>query len=120
MKAGTRFGRALFEKVFEYHNEWTAAFFAEQDRRGEPGRFDRAKAPVIMELLKRQLLSPQYIQHSARALFVVGQANAQERAEILQALFDLPRAEVVKRVQAGTLGQGALSAHDYVYDFAEA
>jgi malate synthase len=120
VKAGTRFDRALFEKVFEYHDEWTAAFFAEQDRRGEPGRFDRAKAPVIMELLKRQLFSPQYIQHSARALFVVGQANAKDRAEILEALFDLPRAEVVKRVQAGTLGKGALSAHDYVYDFVEA
>ena len=41
-----------------------------------PGRFDRAKAPIIMELLKRQLLSPRYIQHSARVLFVVGQANS--------------------------------------------
>jgi len=116
VKAGTRFTRALFEKLWEYHNEWTSAFFAEMDRRGDPGRFDRAKAPVIMELLKRQLLSPRYIQHSARVLFVVGQANQQERAQILEAIFDFSREEIVKGVQAGTLSQAARAAHDYVYD----
>jgi malate synthase len=119
IKAGTRFTRELFQKVWDYHNEWTSEFFAEMDRRGDPGRFDRAKAPVIMDLLKRQLLSPRYIQHSARVLFVVGQANPQERAEILEAIFDLSREEIVKRVQAGTLNRNALSAHDYVYDIFE-
>jgi malate synthase len=62
------------------------------------------------------LLSPRYIQHSARVLFVVGQANKQEREQILEAIFDLSREEIVKRVQAGTLKQIALAAHDYVYD----
>ena len=116
VKAGTRFTPELFQKVWDYHNEWTAEFFAELDRRGDPGRFDRAKAPIIMELLKRQLLSPRYIQHSARVLFVVGQANQQERAQILEAIFDLSREEIVMRVQASTLNQAALSAYDYVYD----
>ncbi len=119
IKAGTRFTRELFEKVWDYHNEWTSEFFAEMDRRGDPGRFDRAKAPVIMDLLKRQLLSPHYIQHSARVLFLVGQANQQERAQILEAIFDLSRQEVVKRVRAGTLNEIALTAHDYVYDIFE-
>ncbi len=72
VKAGTRFTRDLFQKVWDYHNEWTAQFFAELDRMGDPGRFDRSKAPVIMELLRRQLLSPNYIQHSARVLFRYG------------------------------------------------
>jgi malate synthase len=116
VKAGTRFTRELFEKLWDYHNEWTSAFFAELDRRGDPGRFDRAKATIIMELLKRQLLSPRYIQHSARVLFVVGQANEQERAQTLEAIFDISRDDIVKRVQAGTLNEGALAAHDYVYD----
>ena len=89
VKAGTRFDRALFEKVFAYHDEWTAAFFAEQDRSGAPGRFDRAKAPVIMELLKRQLLSPRYVQHSARVLFIIGQARPALHGQILEAIFDL-------------------------------
>jgi malate synthase len=116
VKAGTRFTRELFEKLWNFHNEWTAEFFAELDRHGDPGRFDRTKAPVIMEILKRQLLSPRYIQHSARVLFVVGQANQQERAEILGAIFDLSRQEIVKRVEAGSLSKIALAAHDYVYD----
>jgi malate synthase len=120
VKAGTRFTRDLFQKLWDYHNEWTAAFFAELDRHGDPGRFDRSKAPVIMELLKRQLLSPRYIQHSARVLFIVAEANKQERAQILEAIFDLSREEIVRRVQSGVLRQKALDAHDYVYDiFAE-
>ncbi len=105
--------------MWDYHNEWTSEFFAELDRRGDPGRFDRSKAPLIMDLLKRQLLSSHYIQHSARVLFVVGQANPQERAQILDAIFDLSREEVVKRVQNGRLSKAALAAHDYVYDIFE-
>jgi malate synthase len=116
VKAGTRFTKALFEKLWDFHNEWTYAFFAELDRRGDPGRFDRAKAPVIMELLKRQLLCPRYIQHSARVLFVAGEANSQEHTQIFEAIFDLSREEIVKRVQAGVMSTKALAAHDYVYD----
>ncbi len=116
VKAGTRFTRQLFEKLQDCHNQWTAEFFAEMDRHGDPGRFDRSKAPIIMDLLHRQLLSPRYIQHSARVLFVVAQANQQERERILEAIFDLSREEAVKRVQAGTLNRSALDAHDYVYD----
>jgi malate synthase len=119
VKAGTRFTREMFNKVWDYHNEWTSEFFAELDRRHDPGRFDRSKAPVIMDLLKRQLLSPHYIQHSARVLFVVGQANPQERAQILDAIFDLTREEILKRVKAGTLKKLALEAHDYIYDVFE-
>ena len=116
VKAGTRFTKELFEKLWDCHNEWTYAFFAELDRRGDPGRFDRAKAPVIMELVKRQLLCTRYIQHSARVLFVAGEANSQEHTQIFEAIFDLSREEIVKRVQAGTMSKKALAAHDYVYD----
>ena len=116
VKAGTRFTKELFQKVWDYHNQWTAAFFAELDRHGDPGRFDRAKSPVIMELLKRQLLSPKYIQHSARVLFVMGQATGQQREQILEAIFDLSRGEIMQRLQAGTVNPAALAAHDYVYD----
>jgi malate synthase len=120
IKAGTPLTPELFEKVFAAHNEWTAAFFAELDRQGDPGRFDRSKATVIMELLKKQLLSPRYIQHSARVLFVLGPASAQERGELLEAIFDLSRDELVKRVAGVTISKSALAAHDYVFDiFAE-
>jgi malate synthase len=116
VKAGTRFTRELFQKVWDYHNEWTSAFFAEQDRIGGAARFDRSKAPVIMDLLRRQLLSRRWVQHSARVLFAVGQASPQERSQILDAIFDLPREEIVKRVRAGTMAESALSAHDYALD----
>jgi malate synthase len=119
VKAGTPFTPELFDKVWDYHNEWTSQFFAELDRRHDSGRFDRSKAPVIMELLKRQLLSPRYIQHSARVLFEVGQANEQDRAQIMDAIFDLSREEIVKRVRAGSLKKLALDAHDYIYDVFE-
>ncbi len=116
VEAGTRFTKELFQKVWDYHNEWTAEFFAELDRRGDPGRFDRAQAPVIMDLLKRQLLSPKYLQHSARVLFLLAQAAGKEREQILTAIFDLARQEIERRVQAGTMESSALAVHDYVYD----
>ena len=111
VKAGTRFTRDLFEKVWQYHNEWTSAFFAEQDRRGDPGRFDRSKAPIIMELLRRQLLSPRYIQHSARVLFVLAEAGEKDRKEILDAIFDLERDQIRNKA--------VLKAYDYVYDIVD-
>jgi malate synthase len=116
VKAGTPFTKELFRRLWDYHNEWTYELFAELDRLGNPGRFDRAKAPVIMEILKRQLLAPRYIQHSARVLFVLGPANEQEREQFLEAIFTPSREEVVERVQAGTLDKSALNAHDYIYD----
>jgi malate synthase len=116
VKAGTRFTRELFDKLWAYHNEWTKAFFAELDKRGDPGRFDRSKADLIMQMLHKQLLSPHYIQHSARVLFVVGQANKQEGAQLLEAIFDHSREEVVKLVLSGKMSAAALAAHDYVFD----
>ena len=116
VKAGMRFTRELFDKVFDYHNEWTAQFFAELDGMGNPGMFDRSKAPIIMELLHKQLLSPNYIQHSARVLFVLAEAGGKERGLMLEAIFDLSREEVVKRVEAGAMERAALVARDYVYD----
>ena len=115
IKAGTRFTRELFDKVWNYHNEWTAALFAELDRRGDPARFDRSKAPVIMELLKRQLLSPRYIQHSARCSLLSGARNPRSDADSGRHLRSF-REEVVKQIESGALNKAALAAHDYVYD----
>ena len=116
VKAGTPVSPELFEEVLRAHDAWTAAFFAEQDRRGEPSRFDRSKAPVIMDLLRRQLLSPRYIQHSARVLFVLGEAHAEDRTALLDAIFDLERPELARRVSTGKAAAAALAAHDYVHD----
>jgi malate synthase len=120
VKAGTRLDPPLFEKVFRSHAEWTEAFFAEQDRRGDPARFDRSKAPVIMGLLRRQLASPRYLQHSARVLFLLGAAPPEEHGPLLDAILDLERGEVSRRVAAGSLPAGALAAHDYALDVTSA
>jgi malate synthase len=69
-----------------------------------------------MELLKRQLLSPRSIQHSARLLFVLAQASAAEREQILEAVFNLSRDEIVKRLRAGTVKPEAFATRDYIYD----
>jgi hypothetical protein len=49
--------------------------FSDLDRRGDPDRLDHSKAPIVMELLKKQLLCPGYIQRSAHVLSVIGKAN---------------------------------------------
>ncbi len=114
--AGTRFTEELFQKVWNYHNEWTAEFFAELDRRGDPGRFDRSKATVIMELLQRQLLFAEI--HPAQRARAVRAGAGQRRGarQILEAIFDLSREEIVRRVQAGAIKPAVLATHDYVYD----
>jgi malate synthase len=49
-------------------------------------------------------------------LFVVGEAKQKEREQILAAVFDLTREEIVKKVESGTFAKAALAAHDYIYD----
>jgi len=116
LKKGTRMTPEVFQQLWDLHNQWTEVFFAEQDRRGEEVRFDRSKAPVIMDILRRQLLSPRYLQHSPRVLFTVAEAGDQQRAQILEAIFSESREAVVQKVKAGQVPESALKAHDYVYD----
>ena len=116
IKAGTRFTPELFDKVFDLPRRMDRGVLRRARSPRRSRTFDRAKAPVIMELLKRQLLSPRYIQHSARVLFVVGQASSSDRAQIMDAIFDLSRDEIVRRLRAGSLREIALAAHDYALD----
>ena len=110
-------------------NRETSTLVAEVDALAP--RFDRAKAPIIMDILRRQLVCPKYIQHSARVLFVVADKNDVERRNILNAIYyveangspifrdeaGLPsRRMLVETVEAGRLPKYALEAHDYVYD----
>lgn len=181
VRAGMRFTLDLFEKVWKAHQEWTRAFYAEQDRRAatrlldqfaipatkrdevlsqveevlsqayssgpfrelsledaairiaelvgrnpedvvevirrEAPRFDRSFAPIIMEVLWRQLSSPRYIQHSARVLFIVSEASDELRSQIMEAIFSPSREEVVRKIQEGKLDPSVLPIHDYIYDY---
>jgi hypothetical protein len=51
-------------------------------------------------------------------LFVVGQANAHERTEMLEAIFDKSREDLAIGVKKGTVSKAVLAAYDYVYDIA--
>jgi malate synthase len=46
----------------------------------------------------------------------LGQASQQERTQLLEAIFDLSREELQRRVQSGAMGPAALAAHDYIFD----
>lgn len=175
IKAGTKFDRELFLKMWELHDQWTRAFFEEYDRltairivasitaekrgdnvdrivqslvRGETKvlgefsnlyelipkireivskvygeypsykseltieegssriaqiignkelvtkvltvmrpRFDRSKAPIIMDILRRQMLCPNLIQHSGRVLFLIADKGDEEREAMLEAIY---------------------------------
>jgi|GEM_PF-5947592 len=119
VKAGTPLTPEIFDQVWAAHGEWTKTFFAEQERRGVTSAFDTRWADVIMDVLKRQLLSDRYLQHSPRVLFVIAEAAPELRKQILDAIFDLTREEAVRQVTAGTLSRQALEARDYVFDYYE-
>ncbi|MDO8580703.1 MAG: hypothetical protein Q7S13_04415, partial [Candidatus Omnitrophota bacterium] len=86
IKSGTELTPGIFDQVWDAHGNWTQAFFAEQDRLGAASAFDRKWADVIMEVLKKQLLSPRYVQHSPRILFVIAEATPELRKRILETL----------------------------------
>jgi len=78
----------------------------------QASRYRRAfgKAVIRHPLLRRQLLSPRYIQHSARVLFVIGAAGDEERKQVLEAVFDLDRNQI--------RNERLLQSYDYIYDIA--
>lgn len=99
--------------------------------RGSAPRFDRTKALVIMDVLKRQFLSPLYVQHSPRVLFTIAERSDEENAKILDAVYYVdergksilrdsagnPSRDILeKAVQEGKIPAYALKVHDYVYD----
>lgn len=94
-------------------------------------RFDRSKAPVIMDLLRRQLLSSRYIQHSPRVLFVIADKVKEKQNHILNAIYFVDekgkplfrddtgqpsREKLLEAVGSQKIPHYALEAHDYVYD----
>lgn len=99
--------------------------------RGAAPRFDRSKAPIIMDVLRRQILSSRYIQHSPRVLFVIADKPRDQRSNILDAVYYVDkngtplfrdveghpsRDKIVDAVRDGRVSRDVLQIHDYVYD----
>jgi malate synthase len=82
-------------------------------------RFDRAFAPVIMDILKAKLKSPMYLQHGGRLIMALAPLPEEERETALRAMF-APRQQVERLVGEGKIGKHVLELYDYVHDIRKA
>src|ERR1041384_7759544 len=94
-------------------------YFSDQDRKGVKSRFDRSKAPLVMEILERQLFHPGWIQYGSRVLDSVKEESESDRKAILAAVFADSRDVVAAKVGKGEWPAVALRAYDFVYDVFE-
>lgn len=78
-------------------------------------RFDRAMAPVIMEILMKQLLYPKYIMNSGKILFVLSPLDPERRLKVMDSIFSF-REMVEDKVRRGELDKSVLDLYDYIYD----
>lgn len=109
-KEGDRVTPELLKRLLAERTEAVRAYFAEQDRQGVRGRFDRSKAGLTMEILERQLGHPGWIQYGSRVLDSVKEVPESDRKEILEAVFAGSREGALK------LSGPARAAYDFVYD----
>ncbi|MCH4816303.1 MAG: malate synthase [Saccharolobus sp.] len=78
-------------------------------------RFDRAMAPVIMEILMKQMLYPKYIMNSGKILFILSPLDPERRSKVMDSIFSF-RKMVEDKVRRGELDKWVLELYDYVYD----
>jgi malate synthase len=78
-------------------------------------RFDRVWAPVIMEILMKQLLYPKYIMHCGRILFVLSPLEPERRLKIMDSIFSF-RGMVEDKVRRGESDRPVIEIYDYIYD----
>ena len=90
-------------------------YFAEQDKQGIVSRFDRNKAPLVMDLLQTQIFHPEWIMYGSRILLSIIESE-REQQQIIEAVFGMKREELVDKVGTGELSETVLSSYDYVYD----
>lgn len=63
-------------------------------------RFDRAMAPVIMEILMKEMLYPKYIMNSGKLLFVLSPLDPETRLKVMDSIFSF-REMVEDKVKRG-------------------
>ena len=112
-RKGATVGRQLMRRLIAERSAAVAAYFAEQDRRGVQGRFDRSKAGLVMNILERQIFHERWIQYGSRLLDSLKEESETDRGLILNAIF------AGSREAAAEHGARALAAYDYVYDVVE-
>jgi malate synthase len=79
-------------------------------------RFDRSKAPQVMEFLKTLLLCPRFVQHNARILFALAEVGPEEGSRLIHIILGSEREEVERMVREGKIDRRYLELWDYVHD----
>lgn len=72
-------------------------------------------APVIMEILMKQMLYPKYIMNSGKILFILSPLDPERRSKVMDSIFSF-RKMVEDKVRRGELDKWVLELYDYVYD----
>jgi malate synthase len=118
-KKGDRVTKPLMKRLLDERSAKVREYFSDQDRKGVKSRFDRSKAPLVMEILERQLFHPGWIQYGSRVLDSVKEESESDRKAILAAVFADSRDVVAAKVGKGEWPAVALRAYDFVYDVFE-
>jgi malate synthase len=114
-KQRDRVTKKLMHRLLDERREDVTKYFAEQDKQGIVSRFDRSKAPLVMDLLQTQIFHPEWIMYGSRILLSIIESE-REQQQIIEAVFSMKREELVGKVETGELSKTVLSSYDYVYD----
>lgn len=82
----------------------------------EAPRFDRRFAGIIMEILREQLKSKFYIQHTARVLFVLASLDEEKIKRILKSIFKESLDEVIKKINENKYSKDFELIYRYIHD----
>jgi malate synthase len=125
-KKGDRVTAALFVSLLDERRATVQALF-----RTRGIRYEDTDAELVLQILKRQIVvetpagrvpQPRWIKYGSRVLLSLVEQDAPSREEILEAIVNRSREDLVERVERAAPGPDreratrALSAHDYVYD----
>ncbi|MBI3312581.1 MAG: hypothetical protein HYZ88_03540 [Candidatus Omnitrophica bacterium] len=111
----------LVRTLLRERSETVARYFEQHPE--NPRRFDRRLAPVVMAILERHLLYPEWITYGSRVLYSILERDEPFRNAILEGIFGsrdpLLRQVGAARFRGGAvrdLAEQALTAHDFVRD----
>ena len=111
-KAGQVVDAALIERLINEKFQKGQKFI---DAQGDRHPFDKTKLPYVMDMLKRQVLNPNYIPYGSKLLYGVIDKTPKEREQILEAM-TLTREQVVEKVISGQYLLNTLKTYDELYN----
>ena len=120
-KAGDKVTPELMKKLLSERSATVKEYFRKNPKSKATGvakKFDRSKAPLVMDVLAQQLLHPKWITYGSRVLLSLVQAEETgelSRDQVREAVFAESR-EILQAKLGKDLPAKALEIHDYVYD----